>query len=356
LGQIRDTLACLEKDYVKGRTRIVEEAVKKELGVDLSASYLGLRLRNPLVIAPGPLSQSLRQIERAARAGYGGMVLKSVIGEDKNGNASMRMLRTKPTFVRWVEDEEGNPVYHWNGGLDLRNLSDYLKFAEKAFRLGRDLRFPLVASFLCHLPKERDEEWKVDEWEFTVRKLCEAASVMYEDEPIVMEIDFCPFLKREKLAVDEETVLRWYREAPELVKEAASIARVVPKVLNLDFGLDFQVEIVKAAERCGVDGVVIANRFFTRYSDPRTEEEYFTAHGGKELRLVNQRQISEVKKTLDISVSATGGTYTGRHVHEYLQLGAENVQALTYIMRKGFEASFRDLMFNRENGLIVSVI
>lgn len=349
-------LDSMRKNFSEGKMKNVEVAVGTEFGVDLSATYLGLELKNPMIVAPGPLSHSVLQIERAARAGYGGMVLKSVVGEDKNGNASMKALRTKPNFAKWASDAEGNPVYHWNGGLDLRNLEEYLRFAEKAFELGKNLGFPLIASFMCHLPKERDEEWKVEEWEYTARKLCKAASIMYGDRPAIFEIDFCPFLKREKLAVDQETVLRWYREAPKMVKDAIPDAKVAPKILNLDFGLDFQTDMMKTAKQGGADGVVVANRFFKKYVDGTTKEEYFTAHGGKELREMNQMQIKEAKKNVDIPISATGGTYSGKHIYEYLSLGAQNIQLVTYLMRNGFEEPFKNLLFNPEDGLIATIL
>ena len=102
--------------------------------------------------------------------------------------------------------------------------------------------------------------------------------------------------------------------------------------------------------------MVIANRFFRRYVGKETGEEYFTAYGGRELRIMNQRQIREVKKRLDMPISATGGTYSGRHVSEYLELGAQNVQVLTYMMRNGFERAFENLMFNSEDGFVTMIL
>jgi len=353
--KLQITLERIKKEFSKGNINL-KKLLEREFDIDVSASYLGLNLRNPIIIAPGPLSQSTSQIKRAAKAGYGGMVLKSVVGEDKDGNASMKALRRKSSFARWVYDEEGNPIFHWNGGLDPRRFEDYLAFAREAFKLGKKIKFPLVASFLCHLPKNVDEEWKVEEWEYTTKELVEAARILYGDSPVILEIDFCPFLKREKLAVNKATVLRWYREAPIFIKEVSSNVRVVPKLLNLDFGLDFQIEMAKAARDGDADGVVIANRFFRKYVVKETGEEYFTAHGGRELRILNQRQIREVRKVLDIPISATGGTYSGRHIAEYLKLGAQNVQVLTYVMKNGFERAFENLMFNSKDGFVTLIL
>ena len=353
MPNINETLRAIRDDF---RRNLNLKLILDRFNIDLSFSYLNLDLKCPILIAPGPLTQSLSRIKEAADAGYGGVVLKSVVGEDRHGNASMKMLRKRSTFARWVYDDEGNPIFHWNGGLDLRDLREYLKFAREAFRFGRERDFPVIPSFLCHLPKSLDEEWRVEEWEYTTRMLVESASIYYGDLPVIMEIDFCPFLKRERLAVDREVVLRWYREAPKLVKEASSNVQVVPKLLNLDFGLDFQMEMIRAARDGGADGIVIANRFFRKYTAKDTGETYFTAHGGMELRLLNQRQIREAKRIADMPISATGGTYSGRHIIEYLSLGAQNVQVLTYVMKRGFEEAFEDLIFNPKDGFVKLIL
>jgi len=355
MSKLQIILERIKKEFKKGNLNL-GKILGSDFDVDISASYLNLNLRNPILIAPGPLSQTISQIKRAAKSGYGGMVLKSVVGEDKDGNASMKALRKRSTFARWVYDDEGNPIFHWNGGLDLRSLEDYLSFARKAFKIGKKENFPLIESFLCHLPKDVNEEWRIEEWEYTTKKLVEAAHVLYGDSPVILEIDFCPFLKREKLAVEKAAVLRWYREIPRLIKEVSSNVHIVPKLLNLDFGLDFQIEMAKAAKEGNADGVVIANRFFRRYVSKDTGEAYFTAHGGRELRVLNQKQIQEVRKILDIPISATGGTYSGRHVAEYLKIGAQNVQVLTYVMKKGFERAFEDLMFNTKDGFVTLIL
>jgi len=330
----------------------IERAAQDEFGIDLFASYLDTGLRNPIILAPGQLTQYRHQIEKAAKAGFGAAVLKSVVGEDKHGNASMKIFRRKPTFMRWYYDKDDTehkyPIIHWNGGLDPRSLTDYLKFAKEAYESGKKTETPTIASFLSHLPSTLDEEWKVEEWIYTAEKLFDMS---YNH----MEIDFCPFIKGENLAENKEIVLRWYREAPSFVKDVSSDIKVVPKILNLDFGFDFQIEMVKAAKKGGADGVTIANRFFRKVRDEKTGEEYRTAHGGRELKEVNQREVAKAVN-LGIPISATGGIYTGRDVWEYLSLGAKNTQLLTYVMKNGFEKSFESLLLDPKEGLIITMI
>jgi len=351
LGNIAEKMDNIKNEFGESRVGI-ERAVQDEFGIDLSASYLDIGLRNPIILAPGQLTQYGHQIEKAVKAGFSAVVLKSVVGEDKHGNVSMKIFRRKPTFMRWYYDKDDRehkyPIMHWNGGLDPRSLAEYLKFAREAYELGRKMDTPMIASFLSHLPSTLDEEWIVDEWTYTTAKLFD---IGYN----CMEIDFCPFIEGESLAENKEIVLRWYREATSFIKDVSNDIRVVPKIMNLDFGLDFQIEMVKAAKKGRADGVTIANRFFRKIRDEKTGEEYGTAHGGRELKEINHCQVTEAVN-LDIPVSATGGIYTGKDVWDYLYLGAKNTQLLTYVMKTGFEKSFEYLLLDSKEGLIAAML
>lgn len=45
---------------------------------DLSTTYLGLKLKNPLIIGSSGLSGTLNEIKHAADSGAGAIVLKSI--------------------------------------------------------------------------------------------------------------------------------------------------------------------------------------------------------------------------------------------------------------------------------------
>jgi len=48
---------------------------------DLSTSYLGLKLKNPLIAASSPLTATLDNLKRCEDAGLGAVVLKSIFEE-----------------------------------------------------------------------------------------------------------------------------------------------------------------------------------------------------------------------------------------------------------------------------------
>jgi hypothetical protein len=321
------------------------QIIKNEIGIDLKARYGNFELIHPVLIAPGQLTREAFQIKMIKEAGYSGCVLKSVVGEDEKGNCSMLNQRKKMTYLKTVYDEEDNPVIQWDGRGDTRNLEEYLKFAKTSFNFS-DKNFLIVSSILCHLPGP--EEFKKDEWIYTTKKL-------YHIGYRFFEIDFCPSLKIEK-KIEKENILRWYREIPMFLKNEFPDIYVFPKILNLEYGIDFQLEIIKSAIEGNSDGVVIGNRIF--------KEEFNSAYGGKELRERNLIQIKEAKREFpDISISGTGGVYEGRHIFDYLKAGADNVQILSYILGKAkkgflkkkgnkFEKVIYELFFNPVNGLL----
>ena len=50
-------------------------------GVDLTTTYLGLSLRNPLVASPSPATSTVDRVKALADAGVGAVVLPSLYGE-----------------------------------------------------------------------------------------------------------------------------------------------------------------------------------------------------------------------------------------------------------------------------------
>lgn len=326
------------------------DIVKDEFGIDISAKYGNQKLKNPVLVAPGQMTRFPTQIQLIKEANFSGCVLKSVVAEDEKGNCSMVKLRKKPTKVETVydsDDTEGEfPIIHWDGGLDTRCLDEYMEFARSVVNLsGSD--FLIIVSLLGHLPSYH-EDLIEKEWLHTTRML-------YETGYRFFEIDFCPFLKQQDHLMEKKTILRWYSTIPLVLKRTFPDIFVFPKILNLEYGLSFQMEMVKCAIRAGADGVVIANRIY--------KPEFGCAHGGKELKERNLAQIKQARNELpEVSISGTGGIYTGAHIVEYLQAGAENVQILSFLMgrlkskmiKKGnrFKQVFYKLMLDAKDGYI----
>lgn len=330
--------------------------VKKEFSISLDFRYGDLVLKNPLLVAPGQLTLTVSQVKEIKKAGYAGCVLKSVVGESPEGECAMKNQRKKATLIKSFYEthdrEEAFPIIHWDGRCDIRNLEEYLHFAREVWKENEPGRFTVIASLLCHLPLP-GENFLEEEWFYTTKLLHEIGFNYFE-------IDFCPFLSGDNYTEDQKNVLRWYRVCPGLMKAVSKEIKVFPKILNLDWGLEYQLKIVEAAAEGGADGLVVANRIY--------KKEYGSGHGGVELRERNLVQVEKARKSFpDLPVSGTGGIYSGRHVFQYLKAGAENIQLLSYLMGRvkkpfakkignKFDKVLHHLIFDPVDGLISSFI
>jgi len=344
----------LSAAYRQGCSIDLTDLIRRELGLDISARYGPFTLKNPFLVAPGQLTVNIGQIAKIKEAGFAGCVLKSFVGEDPSGACSMGFQRARSTYIRTVydaDDTDGSrPIIHWDGRMDTRTLADYLPFARAAFEMSDD-RFLVVCSFLCHLPGP-DEAFREDEWAHTLGAFYDAGFRLFE-------IDFCPSLKKESDLIEQANVLRWYRQAPALMKRLRPDIVVYPKLLNLEFGMEFQVQMAREASEGGADGLVVANRFF--------RHDINCAHGGRTLFERNLRMVQKIRTAVpEIAISATGGVYSGEEAFAYLREGAENVQILSYLMGKvvrpfaiegnRFQQVFHRLLFDGEDGLLACML
>lgn len=297
------------------------EQVRSRFGVDLSADYPPLSMPTPLMVAPGQMSLRPEHIRRAVSAGFGGVVLKSHVGESASGLCSMTWMRRRPTTIRTFYEEADTagqrPIIHWNGRGDTRSWAEYEPFAREAVRIAADSPVALVGSFLCHLP-QLEEGWIEEEWVLAGRRHAELGLC-------AVEIDFCPYIECEGEGARRETVLRWYRGATELIHRGAPGLAVYPKLLSLPWGVPFSVEMARAAVDGGAAGLVCSNRIYK----PR----YESGHGGCELFERNLAAMRAIRGAgMGCPIVGTGGIYTGVELLAYILAGASCGQVMSILM------------------------
>jgi dihydroorotate dehydrogenase (fumarate) len=90
------------------------------VSVDLTTNYLGLKLRNPLVISASPLSAHLHTLERLQEAGADvGMLASALI---RNGPDHLRTVLTE--FQWWMEQKQFKSVEQIKGSLSQKQCAN----------------------------------------------------------------------------------------------------------------------------------------------------------------------------------------------------------------------------------------
>lgn len=109
---------------------------------DLSTDYMGLKLRNPVLVASCSLTNTVEGVQRCADAGAGAVVLKSLFEEQIEADTKEIEKNV------WLAGHTEAYDYVRKIGIEI-GAQDYLSLVEKA---KRSVSIPVIASLNCITP------------------------------------------------------------------------------------------------------------------------------------------------------------------------------------------------------------
>ncbi len=327
----------LEKLLVQTREnppREIAATIRDTLGVELGTRYAGVPIAHPFGKASGQLSFRPAQVESDIAAGIGFIVLKTVIGEKKDGERSM---------AEWAVEEskmnvEMRPVpggrvgwsVRWRGRGWAGNLAQYLDFFRESLDLAEKAGIPVVPSVKCHLPSAPGRSFEREEYDHTIGSLLNVWNNTGRHGGMPVEKDLSPTLAGDRRAGKKETILHWLRGVTGAMVLTGTGTRHPPKigikVMNAVFDEPFQVEMLETL--CAADPrpdfLVVFNRLYS----PAEQ----AAYGGWELSDRNLRVLDLARERgLELPpLSATGNICSGKVMLEYALRGCENGQVHTF--------------------------
>jgi len=274
---------------------------------DLSTSYLGLELKNPLLIASCGLTTGLPGIQNCARAGAGAIVLKSLFEEQLN--ADLAALREA------AGDYPHSEAFDYLEGYgDACGPQEYLQLIREA---KKNIEIPLIASVNC-ISAER--------WTDYAAQL-EAAGA----DALEINIGFLA----NDLHLSSSAVEQRYRQILQAVKAQVEI----PVALKIGpyFSAFGQLAQQLGTGRQAADALVLFNRFYRLDIDVDTLQvtagnPYSTAD---EIH-TSLRWIMLLAGRLDCQLAATTGIHSGKDVAKQLLAGATVAQLCSTIYANGF--------------------
>ena len=292
---------------------------------NLASNFLGIKSPNPFWLASAPPTDKAYNVERAFKAGWGGVVWKTL-------------------------GEEGPPVVNVNGprygaiwGADRRllGLNNIELITDRDIEINlREMKqvkknWPdraLIASLM--VPCE-EESW---------RKILKRVE---ETDCDGVEMNFgCPHGMSERgmgAAVGQvpeyiEMVARWCKKYTRM----PVIAKLTPNITDVR-------KAARAAKAGGADAVSLINTINSVIAvnldsfSPEPSIEGKGSHGGycgpavKPIALYMVSEIARDMETRGLPISGIGGITTWRDAAEYIALGCGNVQICTAVMTYGFK-------------------
>jgi dihydropyrimidine dehydrogenase (NAD+) subunit PreA len=290
---------------------------------DLTTIFAGIRSPNPFWLASAPPTDKAYNVERAFRAGWGGVVWKT-LGED-------------PPIVN-VSSRYGAVSY---GGTRIAGLNNIELITDRPLDLNLQeitqvkRSWPDRAMVVSLMVPCTEESWK---------------SILARVEQTGadgVELNFgCPHGMSERgmgAAVGQvpeyvEMVTRWCKQHSRM----PVIVKLTPNVTDI-------VKAAAAAKAGGADAVSLINTITsitgvnldTMSPEPMVDGK--GTHGGycgPAVKPIALRMVGEIARdatTRGLPISGIGGISTWRDAAEFIALGATNVQVCTAAMHHGFK-------------------
>jgi len=198
---------------------------------NLSTTYMGLTLKNPLVVSSSGLTNSIEKILQLEEKGVGAIVLKSLF-EEQITNEVIDVINQDVKQVSYPEAED----YIWDyvRETNLQTYLDLIRIAKSS------LKIPVIASVNCV---------SGDEWTAFARDLEKAGADALEINAFIMPTD-----RKISSADIEFRYLDILTEVRRVVK--------IPVAMKISNNFTNLVGMVDKLSSNGASAVVMFNRFF----------------------------------------------------------------------------------------------
>ncbi len=277
--------------------------------VNLSTSYMGLTLRNPLVASASPLSQTVDGVRRLADAGVGAVVLYSLFEEQLRREAAENARLVDAGTESFAESLSYFPA----AAEDEAGPRRYLSLLERA---AAAVDVPVIASLNGVTPGG---------WADYARAMQDAGAAAIE-----LNIYYLPGDPR----ISGRDVEQRHIDVLTRVKDAVDL----PVAVKLSPYFSSTGEMALRLDEAGADALVLFNRFLQPDIDPDklAVVPEVSLSNPVDARLP-RTWIALLHGRVRASLAATTGVETPADVAKYLLAGADVVMTASALLRHGPE-------------------
>jgi len=274
--------------------------------MDLSTTYLGMRLPHPLIVGSGPLADDLDTVRALEDAGAAMLVLRSLYEEEITGEQMEAFFNAESHSESFPEAESYAPEPERAFGPD--------EYLEHLTLIKEAVRIPVVASL---------NGATSGGWHSYARMLEQAGADALEIQIYHAASDMT------SSAADVE------REAIHVVREVKRSVRI-PVAVKLAPLLTAFAHFAKTLDSAGADGLVLFTRFHHVDIDVDELEVIRTLplSDSSELPL-RLRGAAALSGRVKASIAITGGIHTGLDVIKATMAGAHAAQMVSALLRHG---------------------
>ena len=274
--------------------------------MDLKTKYMGVELKNPVIVGASNLVTDLKALKKIEEEGASAVVYKTLF-EEQIHLENLQNFHAEEDYASRHAEMAGSPY----PSFDDAGPEAFLARLKEAVK---SIKIPLFASLNCVY----DETWE------------EYARKIQDTGVAGLELNFYSIPR--DFEIDGRSIITEQFDLLEMVRKAVDI----PVAVKLSPYYANPLHVIAEMDKRGVNAFVLFNRLFQPEIDIDLEEHYFPYN----LSSQNDNRIAlrfagllygEVKA----SVCANTGIFTGEDVISMILAGADAVQVVSTLYKNG---------------------
>lgn len=283
--------------------------------VDISTDYLGIHLKNPIVVGSSGLTGSVKKIKEIEKNGAGAVVLKSIFEEEiafEYSDFIDQASKSGPPPKYFDFDGRKNPIDFYGYLIREDNLKKYTQLIEEC---KSSVSIPVIASINCC--------YHSAEWIAYAKKLEQAGADALELNMFFLPTNF----NRSR----EETEKIYFQVIEQILKVIS-----IPIALKISYYFTDLGPMIQKFSDTGIKGLVLFNRFFSPDFDidefKIIPSYVFSTPSDLSMSL---RWIAIMARRANCNLIASTGIHNGDAVIKQILAGADAVQVVSCLYNNG---------------------
>jgi dihydroorotate dehydrogenase (fumarate) len=288
---------------------------------NLQTSYLGLKLRNPLIAGSCGITNSISNIKELASKGVGAVVIKSLFEEQitiETKNAIKSEEGEIKTFTQAPDKLFGKRIYDYDEAYSYifdyakeNTLEKYLSFLREA---KNSVDIPVIASINCVSNQN---------WHSFAKKIQDTKADALELNIYILPSDW------RRSGEDNERIYF------DIIREVRNFVGI-PIAVKIGYYFSSMVQSVRKLSESGIKGLVLFNRpYNTDFDIDKIEISHGPVFSSNDEYTHTLRWISILSGHLKCDLSASTGVHDYKAFLKMLLAGATTVQIASALYKEG---------------------
>lgn len=291
--------------------------------IDLSCKYMGLNLRNPLIVGSSGLTSSIENLKTIDQKGAGAVVLKSIFEEQIKYESDKFLESDNPQAKSWKEAFNGivsKTEFYYEEAYDYltnyakeHTLNQYLALISDAKKV---IDIPVIASINCSTQYD---------WQYFAKRIQEAGADALELNAYILPSDF------DRTGTDNEKI---YFDIVNEVKKYVTI----PISLKIGYYFSSLAQTTMSLSETGISGLTLFNRPY----NPDIDIEHLHINSSNVFSNDTEyshtlRWVALLSGKLKCDIAASTGIHDSETIIKQLLAGADAVHMVSAFYKHKFD-------------------